>query len=236
MRNFKTDKGYKVVLDYIDWNYDWKELREYFGLDEREVYIRFEWNRELRDIDDIWISEEWLTYLFYRNSTEDHKEHFSEEFENDPEYYETYYWHFEREYELRPFYISYYGSWCYRLQFCEAHEASWMMFIKRREDKEEKEKAEEILKKVFEHYLDWEFYYVQIYKPTIAEFKEKSYSEYEVRFYDFNEDGWIFYLDQDDAISWIPEEYGKILRDTEEQNFQSFELIHKPKLENKTDN
>lgn len=228
MRNFMTDKWFKVVMDYVDWAYDWKEIREYFWLDEREVYIRFEGSRELREIDDIGISDEWLHYLLYRNSSEDHKEHFSEEFENDKDYYETYYWSFERDYELRPFYISYYGSWCYRLQFCEAHEASWILFIKRREDKEEKEKAEELIKKVFEHYLDWEFFYVQIYKPHLAEFKEKAYSDkYEIKFYDFNEDGWMFYLDQEDAIDCIPEEYGKLLMNTEEDHFNSFDLIRK---------
>jgi hypothetical protein len=41
MRNFKTDKGYKVVVDYVDRYYTRKELREYFALDEERVYVAY---------------------------------------------------------------------------------------------------------------------------------------------------------------------------------------------------
>jgi hypothetical protein len=58
MRNFKTDKGYKVVIDYVNRYYSWNELREYFALDELKSYICYLGNSELRDINDLDIPTE----------------------------------------------------------------------------------------------------------------------------------------------------------------------------------
>lgn len=233
MRNFKTDKGYKVVVDYIDWYYSRRDLREYYALDEEWVYICYLWDRELREIMDLDIPKEWVQRLLRRRSSEDKtKEDLpwrdntldEEELKEQEEYYLKEYWKYEKEYEIRPFYISYYGSWNYRVQFCESHEAAWMMLIKRR--KGGQQKSTEFWAKVFENYIEWCFMYVQVYSPHKAFFADAEWNlkeKYSITYYDY-EDGDIFCFDEDSAIDWIPEYAGKILPETESQHFESFEL------------
>jgi hypothetical protein len=132
------------------------------------------------------------------------------------------YWDYEKQYEIRPFYISYYWSWEYRVQFCEASEAQGMMLIKRRP--EGQAAAEDLGKKVFERYIEWWFFYTQIYSPHNAEFVEENFKkDHMVTYYDY-EDGWIFFLTEEEAIESLPEYCWKILPETESYNFDSFEL------------
>lgn len=233
MRNFKTDKGYKVVVDYIDWYYSRRDIRDYFALDDEWVYICYPWDRELKDIMDLDIPHEWLHRLLRRLSwLDDTKENLpwrdatfdEEEYKEQEEFYLQRYWQYEKDYEIRPFYISYYGSWNYRVQFCTAEEATWMMLIKRR--KIGTKAAEEIWKKCFETYIEWCFMYVQVYSPHKAYFADAEWNlkeKYSITYYDY-EDGDIFCLDEDAAIDWIPDYAGKILPETETQHFDSFEL------------
>ena len=243
MRNFKTDKGYKVVVDYIDWYYSRRDIRDYYALDDEWVFICYPWDRELREIMDLDIPKEWINRLLWRQSwVEDTKENLpwrdwsldEDELNEQEEYYLQRYGEYEKEYEIRPFYISYYGSGNYRVQFCTADEAQWMMLIKRR--KIGTKAAEEIWKKLFETYIEWCFMYTQVYSPHQAEFVEWNYSkDHSITYYDY-EDWEIFCLTEEDAINWIPEYAGKILPKTESQNFESFELSPKEKPEEKTDN
>lgn len=234
MRNFKTDKGYKIVVDYMDWYYTWNEVRDYFALDEEWVYIVYLWNRELREIKDLDITTEWVNRLLRRRTPLETKwedlprwneSESEEEYKENEEYYLKNYKHYEDEYEIRPFYISYYGSWNYRVQFCEAQEAAWMILIKRR--KIWQSAAEAIWKKVFEHYIEWDFYYTQIYSPHQAEFIEENFKkDYDAIYYDY-EDGWIFHIDEQEAIESLPEYCWKIIQETESDKFESWDLIKK---------
>ena len=109
MKNYKTDKWYRVVIDYVDWYYKREDVREYLGLDNSDWWIVFPWNRELWEIRDIDISDEWVEYLLYRKLGKgeefiDRRD--TSKFEEDKEWYEKNYWEFERDYEIRPFYIS----------------------------------------------------------------------------------------------------------------------------------
>ena len=234
MRNFKTDKGYKIVIDYVDWYYTRKELREYFALDEEWVYVAYLWDRELQSIDDLQIWSWWINWLLRRNSEvwipkeklprwdDDESE---EDYKENEEYYMKRYWEYEKDYELRPFYISYYGWWAYRVQFCNSEEAQGFLLIKRR--KEGQALAEELGKKVFEHYVEWDFFYTQIYSPHEAEFVEKDYqAKHKAIHYDY-EDWWIFHLDENEAIESLPEYCWKILKETESDKFEAWDLVRK---------
>jgi hypothetical protein len=239
MRNFKTDKWYKVVIDYVDWYYTWRELREYFALDEEWVYVAYLGDRELQSIDDLQIWIEWINWLLWRNSEiwipkenllwwEKHES--EENYKEDEEYYIGRYWEYEKDYELRPFYISYYGCWSYRVQFCNSDEAQWFLLIKRR--KIWTSVAEKIWKTVFEHYIEWEFLYTQIYSPHYAEFVEKDFkSDYQIVYYDY-EDGWIFHLDEKEAMESLPEYCWKILEKSESMDFSSMDLEKKEITDN----
>ena len=234
MRNFKTDKGYKIVVDYVDRYYTRKELREYFALDEEWVYVAYLWDRELQSIDDLQIWSWWINWLLRRNSEvwipkeklprwEDTES--EEDYKENEEYYMNRYWEYEKEYELRPFYISYYWSWAYRVQFCNSEEAQWFLLIKRR--KIWTSAAEKIWKTVFEHYVEWDFLYTQIYSPHKAEFVEENYKgKYEAIYYDY-EDWWIFHLDENEAIESLPEYCWKIIQETESDNFEAWDLVRK---------
>ena len=239
MRNFKTDKGYKVVVDYIDWYYSRRDIRDYYALDEEWVYICYPWDRELREIMDLDIPREWVQRLLWRRTTEqyENKENLprwdwsldEDELKEQEEYYLQKYGEYEKEYEIRPFYISYYGSGEYRVQFCEWHEWAWVMLIKRREGGQQKET--EFWARIFETYIEWCFMYTQIYSPHQAEFVEWNYSKnHSITYYDY-EDWEIFCLDEESAINWIPEYAGKILKETESEDFKSFELSPKEKPE-----
>lgn len=234
MRNFKTDKGYKIVVDYVDWYYTRKELREYFALDEEWVYVAYLGDRELQSIDDLQIGSWWINWLLWRNTEvwipkeklprwdNDESE---EDYKFDEEYYLERYWAYEKEYELRPFYISYYGSWAYRVQFCHSEEAQWFLLIKRREWGQAA--AEEIGKKIFEHYIEWDFLYTQIYSPHKAEFVEENFKkDYEATYYDY-EDWWIFFLTEEEAIDSLPEYCWEIIQESESDNFESWDLVKK---------
>jgi hypothetical protein len=129
---------------------------------------------------------------------------------------------------LFPFYISYYGWWNYRLQFCEAYEASWFMLVARQKDKDIEKTAEDTIKKVFEHYLEWEFLYTQVYSPHEAEFVEDRLKSNKIIYYDY-EDGGIFYFDEDEAVESLPDYCWKVIEKSESEHFESFDLI-------KTDN
>lgn len=234
MRNFKTDKDYKIVVDYVDWYYTRKELREYFALDEEWVYVAYLGDRELQSIDDLQIGSWWINWLLWRNTEvwipkeklprweETESE---EEYKENEEYYMKHYWAYEKEYELRPFYISYYGSWAYRVQFCQSEEAQGFLLIKRR--KIWTSAAEMIWKTVFEHYIEWDFLYTQIYSPHKAEFVEDNYKkDYEAIYYDY-EDWWIFHLDENEAIDSLPEYCWEIIKESESDNFESWDLVKK---------
>lgn len=237
MRNFKTDKGYKIVLDYMDWYYSRNEVRDYYSLDEEWFYVCYLGDRELREIIDLDIPKEWIQRLLWRcswvNETKENLPRWDGTLDEDDlkeqeEYYLEKYGKYEKEYEIGPFYISYYGSWAYRVQFCEANEATGAILIKRR--KIGTKAAEEIWKKVFEHYIEEGFLYVQIYSPHNARFEEWALRDkYSITYYDY-EDGDIFCLDEDTAKDWIPKEFGKILPETETDHFESFELTPKEKL------
>jgi hypothetical protein len=135
------------------------------------------------------------------------------------------YWAYEKDYELRPFYISYYGSWGYRVQFCNSEEAQGFLLIKRREWGQAA--AEEIGKKVFEHYIEWDFLYTQIYSPHQAYFAEwELRSKYDITYYDY-EDWSIFHLDEKEAIESLPEYCWKIIQETESDNFEAWDLVRK---------
>ena len=237
-RNFKTDKGYKVVCDYMDWYYTRMDLREYFALDELGEYIVFDWAQcDLKDIRDLPIDNEWLDYLLYRRvGNDEYKQKILRERrwfdyeERDLKYLDSRRWRYEKDYEIRPFYISYYGSGNYRLQFCEAHEAQGIILIDKLSP--EKKRNDYTILKIFEHYIEDGFLYVQIYSPHSAYFEEwELRSQNWITFREY-EDGWIYYIDEDEAFSTIPDYAWKILRETESQSLEVFELIPKKKRDN----
>ena len=227
MRNFKTDKWYKVVVDYVDWYHKRQDVRNYIGLDEKDWWVVYIWNQELASIDDIGIADEWVNYLLYRNLWEweefiDKRD--TSDFEENKEWYESNYLHYEKEYELRPFYVSYYWSGQYRVQFSEAKEADWILFIKRKEDKEYQEWVERNLKKAFEHYMNWEIYQVWIYAPYEAHFVDTNMKYYKIVFYKYED--WECYLfSEEEVIESLPEYCWKILKETESTEFNEFELV-----------
>ena len=226
MRNFKTDKWYKVVVDYVDWYYKWNDVKEYVWLDEKDWWVVYMWNQELASIDDIGIADEWVNYLLYRKLWEweefiDKRD--TSDFEDNKEWYESNYLHFEKEYELRPFYVSYYWSGQYRVQFSEAKEADWILFIKRKEDKEHQERAERNLKKAFEHYMNGEIYQVAIYAPHEARFVDPNMKNQKIIYYEY-EDGSCYLFSEEEVIESLPEHCWNLLKETESSSFESFEL------------
>lgn len=228
MKNYKTDKWYRVVIDYVDWYYKREEVREYLCLDNSDWWIVFPWNRELWEIRDIDISDEWVEYLLYRKLGKG--EEFIDKrdiskFEEDEEWYEKNYWEFERDYEIRPFYISYYWSWQYRVQYCEAKEAEWILLIKRQDKKEVQESIERSFKKAFESYMNWEFYQLTVYTPHIGIFKEKELAEkYHIVVYEYDMSGCFFYSEEE-CIDWLPEEVGKIIPESLKEKFEDVEMV-----------
>jgi len=228
MKNYKTDKWYRVVIDYVDWYYKREDVREYLGLDNSDWWIVFPWNRELWEIRDIDISDEWVEYLLYRKLGKgeefiDRRD--TSKFEEDKEWYEKNYLEFERDYEIRPFYISYYWSWQYRVQYCEANEADWMLLIKRQDKKEIQETIEHNFKKAFECYMNWEFYQLTVYKPHEWYFKEKELAEkYHIVVYEYDMSGCFFYSEEE-CIDWLPEEVGKIIPESMKEKFEDVEMV-----------
>ena len=228
MKNYKTDKWYRVVIDYVDWYYKRENVREYLGLDNSDWWIVFPWNRELWEIRDIDISDEWVEYLLYRKLGKgeefiDRRD--TSKFEEDKEWYEKNYWEFERDYEIRPFYISYYWSWQYRVQYCEAKEAEWILLIKRQDKKEVQESIERSFKKAFESYMNWEFYQLTVYSPHEGYFKEKELAEkYHIIVYEYDMSGCFFYSEEE-CIDWLPEEVGKIIPESLKEKFQDVEMV-----------
>lgn len=228
MKNYKTDKWYRVVIDYVDWYYKREDVREYLCLDSSDWWVVFPWNRELWEIRDIDISDEWVNYLLYRKLGKGEEfidKRSTSDFENAKEYYEDNFLHFEKEYELRPFYISYYWSWQYRVQYCEAKEAEWILFIKRQENKEVQESIEKSFKKAFECYMNWEFYQLTVYSPHEWYFKEKELAEkYHIVVYEYDMSGCFFYSEEE-CIDWLPEEVGKIIPESLKEKFQDVEMV-----------
>ena len=228
MKNYKTDKWYRVVIDYVDWYYKWDDVREYICLDESMWWVVFPWNRELWEIRDINISDEGLEYLLYRKLWKweefiDWRD--TSKFEEDKEWYEKNYLEFERDYELRPFYISYYWSGQYRVQYCEAKEADWILFIKRQDEKKVQESIENQFKKAFECYMNWEFYQLTVYTPHKAFFEEKSLSDkYHIIAYEYDMSGCFFYSEEE-CIDWLPEEVGKIIPESMKEKFEDVEMV-----------
>lgn len=235
MRNFKTTKGYKVVIDYMDWYYTWKEIRNYYDLDEQEVYICFPWDSDIQSIMDIDIPQEWVRWLLRRKLPKEYSKEnlprwdqdtFENDFEWRAEYFMKEYWDYEKDYEIRPFYISYYGWWNFRLQFCEAQEGSWIMLIKRR--KIWMKAAEEIIKTLFEHYIEWGFLYYQVYSPHNAYFEEwELRTKRDIKYYDY-EDWCLYFTEEEDILKEISESYWEILKETESDHLETRELIKKP--------
>ena len=228
MKNYKTDKWYRVVIDYVDWYYKREDVREYLCLDNSDWWIVFPWNRELWEIRDIDISDEWVEYLLYRKLGKgeefiDRRD--TSKFEEDEEWYEKNYWEFERDYEIRPFYISYYWSWQYRVQYCEAKEAEWILLIKRQDKKEVQESIERSFKKAFESYMNWEFYQLTVYSPHEWYFKEKELAEkYHIVVYEYDMSGCFFYSEEE-CIDWLPEEVGKIIPESLKEKFEDVEMV-----------
>lgn len=228
MKNYKTDKWYRVVIDYVDWYYKRDDVREYLCLDNSDWWIVFPWNRELWEIRDIDISDEWVEYLLYRKLGKD--EEFIDrrdisKFKEDEEWYEKTYWEFERDYEIRPFYISYYWSWQYRVQYSEAKEAEWILLIKRQDKKEVQESIERSFKKAFESYMNWEFYQLTVYSPHEWYFKEKELAEkYHIVVYEYDMSGCFFYSEEE-CIDWLPEEVGKIIPESLKEKFEDVEMV-----------
>ena len=226
MKNFKTDKWYKVVVDYVDWYYKRQDIKNYLGLDEKDWWVVYIWNQELASIDDIGIDDEGVNYLLYRKLWKgeefiDRRD--TSDFEDNKEWYESNYLHYENEYELRPFYVSYYWSGQYRVQFSEAKEADWILLIKRKEDKEYQEWVERNLKKAFEHYMNGEIYQVGIYAPYEANFVDPKMQSQKIIFYKYED--WESYLfSEEEAIKSLPEHCWKILEETESDHFEEFEL------------
>lgn len=109
MRNFKTTNGSKVVLDFVDWYYTWNDIRDYFALDELEGYIVLNGKYcDLKDIRDVDLNDEGMEYLMRLHShTDTDKDKYDK---RDLEYLNSRYGYLEKDYEIRPFYISYYGS------------------------------------------------------------------------------------------------------------------------------
>lgn len=228
MKNYKTDKWYRVVIDYVDWYYKRDDVKEYLCLDKEDGWVVYIWNQELASIDDIGIADEWVNYLLYRKLGKGEEfidKRDTSDFEDNNEFYESNFLHFEKEYELRPFYISYYWSGQYRVQFSEAKEADWILFIKRQDNKEIQETIEKNFKKAFEHYMNGEFYQVRTYTPHIGIFKEKSLSDkYHIIVYECDI-SWCFFYSEEECLDWLPEEVGKIIPETEKDKFEDIEMV-----------
>ena len=63
-------------------------------------------------------------------------------------------------------------------------------------------------------------------------FNEKDFKpEYQMVYYNY-EDGWIFFLDDTEAIESLPEYCWKILEKTESMDFSSTDLVKKEKTDN----
>lgn len=227
MRNFKTTKWAKAVIDFQDWYYTWEEVREYYALDELKWYIVLSDKlSDLRWIHDLELSDEWLEYLLWRQTPNSYEpDKYDEE---ELKRLKSHYGYMEDDYEIRPFYISYYGSGQYRVQFCEWHEWQWIMFISRKQDRKEMDNAERMTKLCFEHYIEGDFYYVQLYSWHTAQFDEqymKDNLKKYIVYYDF-EDWWTFFLTEKDARDSInTEQRGEIIESTESEHFEPFELV-----------
>lgn len=68
-------------------------------------------------------------------------------------------------------------------------EGQGLMLIKRRENKEEMNNAERLTKLCFEHYVQGEFYYIQLYSPHQAFFKEEAMKQLKkhITFWDYED-------------------------------------------------
>ena len=227
MKNFKTDKGYLVSIDYVDFYYTRKDVREYLGYDEYPGWVAYIGNQELASIDDVWIAEEWINYLLYRKLSEgdefvDRRD--ISDFEENADWYESQYLHYEDDFRLIPFYVSYYGSWQYRVQFCEAKEADWILFIKKEISKDTTDFVEKELKKMFECYMNWEFYQANIYKEREAKCVDADMQNKKIIFYEFEESS-PFLTSEEEILESIPKYCWKIIYETESKEFNEFELV-----------
>lgn len=227
MRNFKTDKWYLVSIDYVDFYYTRRDVREYLGYDEYPGWVVYIWNQELASIDDIWIAEEGINYLLYRKLSEGDEfvdKRDTSDFEENADWYESQYLHYEDDFRLLPFYVSYYGSWQYRVQFCDAKEADWILFIKKEISKDTTDFVEKELKKMFECYMNGEFYQANIYQEREAKFIDTDLQNKKIIFYEYQESS-PFLTSEEEIFESLPEYCWKILKETESTEFNEFELV-----------
>lgn len=209
---YTTTKGNRVSIDYQQWYYDWKDIREYVRWDTNECKVYLNLGKDYIEINETELLSDEISYLLGDKD-------FMEDF--DPSEKED--WEKHMEYLKATNLISYFkiadlgSSWLYLRTTMDPEEANWFIIRKAKEGEEYPVTDIKETLDYFRAYIEWTFVEISIYSPTrfISEKDQK------VKFvhYDF-EDGERYFLSNEAALDSVDTKVRwEILKDTETENF-----------------
>lgn len=213
---YTTTKGNKVSIDYIQWYYDWKDVREYVRWDSNECKVYLNMWRDYLEINETDLLSDEISYLLGDKD-------FMEDF--DPSEKED--WEKHMEYLKATNLISYFkvrdwwSNWLDLKVVMDPEEANWFIIRKAKEGEEYPVTDIKETLDYFRTYVEWSFVEVSIYSPTtyVAENNPKD------KFIHYNYEDWQrFFLSNEEALNSVdPKVRWEILKDTESEIFLSRE-------------
>lgn len=213
---YKTTKGNKVSIDYIQWYYDWKDIREYVWWDSNECKVYMNIGRDYVEINETELLSDEISYLlgdtefmddFDLSEKEDWKKHMKDLEEDN---LITYFRVRDR-----------WSNWLDLKVVMDPSDANWFIIRKKKENEEYPVDDMKETLNYFRAYIEWSFLEISIYSPTrfISEKDPKvTYIHYDY------EDGERFLLNYEDALNSVdPKIWWEIIKDSEREDFSSRE-------------
>lgn len=210
MTTFKTTKGNQIVINPEQWCYEWKDVREYLGINENvKAYLNI--GRDYIPIDETMLSDNEISYILRNDDWKDsvYEEEQNEFIEKMEEFLKT---HF-----VIRFKVSDMGSsWMYIRIVDE--DANWFLIWKTTQTTEEEMRQ---IYNLFRAYVEWTFVGIQIFSPKVYTAEDWA----KVRKWNL-EDYASFFTSEDSALESYDSNYWwEIIQESEHEGFRTREKI-----------
>lgn len=215
---YTTTKGNKVSIDYIQWYYDWNDVREYVRWDSNECKVYMDLGWDYIKIDETWLESHEISYLLW--DTE-----FMDDFDMDEQMERNMHMKdLEEDHLITYFRVrDWWSNWLDLHVVMDPSDANGFIIRKKKEDEEYPVDDMKETLNYFRAYIEWSFVEISLYSPTrfICEKDPKVIYIH----YDY-EDWERFFLNNEAALASIDTNvWWEIIKDSETEIFQSRESV-----------
>lgn len=213
---YTTTKGNKVSIDYQDFYYNWKDVREYVRWDSNECKVYMDLGWDYIKIDETWLESHEISYLLW--DTE-----FMDDFDMDEQMeWNRHMKDLEEDHLITYFRVrDWWSNWLDLHVVMDPSDANWFIIRKKKEDEEYPVDDMKETLNYFRAYVEWSFVQVSLYSPTtfISEKDPK------VKYIHYDYGDWRYYcLSEENALDSVDTKYWwEIIKDSKREGFSSRE-------------